>query len=708
MNMFKKFKNKLSLLRLYLLQHFYSLRVYIIGLLVFLVTLFIINMLVSFFPDEISTSFLNPYSPAIKFQLYTFLFYVLIVSIFFFIFRYPKFIWESRYSVWVYFTLISIFILTRVLGFQHNIFCSIHSDWGSFDGFYSYFNMSINGFTISASNSFVVNSFYVIKDCWNNYHPSYVISLYPVTDFVFGITAIIAEKLLSATGYISNARTPYWEFGRFIIPAFNVIYLLLLLFFARRYIFGIKERWPLYLLLLFLFILPLHIYMGSAINYNLLADSLLIAAVLLAFRFSEKWIEFEKDYIMCGYKNLSLGLMKPLIYTALLFSICFGLLLATKWVYHSVVLIITVQYIILLFRTLNFNRKERRFYFFSLSFFVFSMLSCGFVFYLILISRNYLHDPVAFTDYLFSTHINSNLIMLSFFGGFLKRLQILYQVILIPNIGYVNAAAGTFGIVFFTISAIVKRSMKFMMVALWSFFVFAQTYLAYIMIYDPAAMSRNTLLLGLWGVYSVYFLTVLLKWIQRFLHSVRIYNIVKIVFIIIFSIEIFLAGMSYIIFVTHKAPRYQAMEYIRDNIGPQKRIAVMMHQVYPIYPFYPDLINAKTYTVTDTNYGWRYELLKTEEGRKELISKDNADYWVIGSYDACFMINKEKDINNLKNSLSESGFHLVRRIEPDFFKEKSLCDRVYKHYLKRLLHSSKSGGLFSPYYIEIYEKTAGF
>ena len=169
--------------------------------------------------------------------------------------------------------------------------------------------------------------------------------------------------------------------------------------------------------------------------------------------------------------------------------------------------------------------------------------------------------------------------------------------------------------------------------------------------------------------------------------------------------EIFLAGMSYILFISHKAPRYQAKEYIRDQIDSRGKIAVMMHPVYQIYPFYPELMD-RTFTSTDFDYGWRYELIKTDEGRKELIKRDNADYWVIGSYDPYFMPNKEKGLINLINSLSESGYHLVRRFEPDLFKEKSLCDRVYKYYLKRLLHSSKSGGLFSPYYIEIYGKNS--
>ncbi len=528
-------------------------------------------------------------------------------------------------------------------------------------------------------------------------------AIYPVPDFLFGFTATIAQKILLTAGYIGSVPYSFIEFGRFISPVFNIIFLFLLLFFARKYILEIKESWPLYILMLFLLFLPLHMYHGSVINYNLLADSLLLIAVLTTFHFRDAWIKLEKAFIANGYKSFPLDVIRPVILSAALFGFSFGILLATKWIYYSIILIIAIQYIFLLFRYLYFNKQGRVFYFAMMSFMVFAMLSCGVFIYLILIFKSVRANPVEVTDMMFNNIIKGNMGRFPLFSGLSRRLVVLYEIIVIPNIGYVNAVAGTLGIIFFTISAFRKKNLSMIMAAIWSLLIAAQTLYAYIMIFDPASMSRNTLLLGIFVVYSVYFLTVLIKWIQQYLHSDKIYNVVKVFLIIIFSVEICLAGMSYIIFISHKAPRYLAQEYIKNHLDPLKSFAVMRHPVYTIYPFYPNLMG-RTFTVTDhSEVGERYELIKTEEGSEELIRKDNADYWVIGSYDPCFTYNKEEDVTNLKNALARTGY-LARRFEPDLFERIPFIDKIYKFYLKRLLHSSKTGGLFSPYYIEIYGK----
>ena len=669
----------------------------------FLTGFFIIHLFVEVFPEKLfGLSFITPYSPHIKFQLYTLLLYALVITICIFFFRYPLFVRQKKNTKWIVFVFINFFIFLRIFAFQNSTFSNNHPDYGSFGGYYDNLAQAFySNINLLSSPSFI-NLCNFFKGLWNNFYSGAGGAVYPFPSLLFCIPGLIMTALSMTIGYNGYNYNPFAEFGKFISPAFNLTYVLLLMYFARKYIFVTKERLPLYILFILLCFLPVHLFMGSALTYNLLADALLIASVSITFRFVQTWIELEKVYISSDYKKIPLNSMKPVISAVVTFSICFGLLLATKYIFHTVLFIIFLSYIILLFQYFYHNKKGRFSYFTMISFFVFSMVSCGITIYLILIARNFFHTPYEFISFEINSVIG-NMGQLPSSLGIFHRLQILYQIIVIPNIGFINAFSGTLGMIFFTVSALKKRNFISIIVAIWSMLIILQTLSTLVMLDDHGGMTRNTLLLGLYVVYSIYFLILIVQWFQKRTKP-KIYCIIKYTFIFIFCLEIMLAGTSAIIFFGNKSPRILSKNYF-EKVSPEKTFTTIRHPQFWWYPFYHS--SFKNYAHLDADYLMkkeRFDLLIPDWNWDEFAVVDNADYWVISSHDAYFLPNHDKDLNDLRNSLIKSDYCFIKRFESHPLRAFPILDKIYSHYIRGITATSNTAGIWTPYYVEIYKK----
>ncbi|MFH0732509.1 MAG: hypothetical protein V2A72_06270 [Candidatus Omnitrophota bacterium] len=662
------------------------------------------HCLLKFIPQDAGKVFcVFAYSKAINFQLYSLFIYTAVAGILIFIYRRPSFLQGSALMRIIFFCLVIFFVLLRVLSFQHGMYNNDHPDWGSFiNHFYRFSTVCYNYFASNPRISFKLITDW-LREMWAGSCATGVSGFYPFPSVLLGISGLCMYWLVSHTGYSPQPSVnTFLEFARFASPVFNILFAVLLITLARYYIFRDKKHWPYFVILFLLAMTPAHIFMGSAVTYNFLADALLVGCVLGVIDFAKKASLFADNYNMRNYESFSAEAARKFIAATALCGLLLGLLLATKWIFHSVIALLAFVVVALVFKYRVFIWKRKFFWHLTFIFQAVCILALAVALYVAFIYRSFCFDAAGFIG-IFNSVVKGNFPQFSLSFGIMRRFDMLYNIILIPNIGYVNAVFGTLGLIIFLFLAIKNRSLEQIAGALWLLLVVAQTFSTQVMLNDHGAMTRNTLLIGVLICCSVYALWGIINFVDKFV-KYRVGKVIKVLLVCVWCVEITLAGVSFVIFTTHYSPKYMTQQFISQSIPKDKKISVIRHPIYWWYPFYPQIMDRAQSDVDCNKAGERYSMLTDDEKTTSLVTGDNADYWIISSHDAYFAQEKDVDIERLRKVLVNRGYVKIRRFESAPFQNIDFVEKIYHFYINRLMSTAATAGVWSPFYFEVYER----
>lgn len=760
---------------------------------IFISLLGFILLFMSMLPEKLPPSlfflsyYLLPFGLSYKLQLFSFLIYALLVGFIIFSPLGIRLFCLKKNNLWSAFFLLLFLVSSKIFVFQHSTMDTDHPDWASFEynfvRLHEFLNENLQKVTIDSnlnlsshqahSNSFL-NKIWEIKNIYwnannppsshNSYgvlasiesayktqraggiksfkdmspfgellftynmytHKTYIPAGWPLPSLLYGFFGHLGRVSLEKIGY-----RPYWtafqekafiEYGRIVSPLWGAILILLFIGFGRRFIFNRNSNWSWHLwVILFFSFIPVHIFMGSAISYNMLADMLLMMMVFANFSLMQNWLLLETKSERTEEKIF--------IKYGILWSVSFGLLLSTKNMYPSILIVGIIQLIgIAIFYFLKKTKNKWQ----SLAIlllFLFLLFSIALVTYLLIALPFMNFHPLHYIFYSLSllkasAELSWNL---------LEGCKTFFFQLLIPNLGVPLSFAGLIGLFIFIFNSFKRRNILQCLISFWIVLVLLPSLIHRYFSTDQAAMTRNTFSLSIVVFFAVFFLDTFLQKIDsyfsnRFPRRIFFKKIIKIALFSLLLIPFAARGISSLVFFAGDSPKTKAKNYLLAHVKSGEYIRSVIVSIYSWYPLsHPSTIEQlsrkgvqiippltiKNMTDVSSTYqiiqilsknSWRFDTLMSPHAPSTPAAND---YFVIGSHDSFFLPRKEQDMNDLRIALVAQGYKLASHLEPDFLKSKifnNYLQNYYKSILQELLANGKTGGLWSPYSVDIFLK----
>lgn len=661
-------------------------------------TLFVVGWM----PEEVDApSFLTPYSKNMKFIVLSSGFY-LILSV-----TTAKYISNinSNFRIGYVILFLVFFYAVRIASFQNGMYNNDHPDYQSWvfaNHFTSLLKIKSAFDTAIAKNLtpiFAENGY--MATAWQEH--SYGRTLFIVPSVLIGATSFIAFQLAEMVGYGGSIPSPQWgwdvyrEFGRFIMPATNYLFMVFLLVFGARYVFERPKTLPLAITAAGLAFVPAHIFISSTISYNLFSDGFSVLLIIANLKVFEILLKIQNRIGNKTTSSLSRKDLSSLIRRCLLYSFSLALFLGTKWAPHVFILILGLQVCLLVARLFFLELENKRILILLAVSIPFFMVGGGVMFYLLLIFRDLIHDLNGMTSFLNGFFVNLAPMPLE---GILNRFILLLEVNLAPNIGWVNIGGGILGYLMAVFLAFRTRALVPLLAHGWSGLILAQSLFSALATFGHGSMTRNTLLMGIFIVYSAYFFGgVILKLVHGMVPQYE--KITKSACLLVAFLPVFAAGAGFLIFTTSTSPRQQAKPYLLQQLALGRTITTIFHPGGWWYPFWPEMEKLPSSQFISFDHR---KIIESPKYWEQRIIDANADIWVLSSHDFFFLpVLKEKNRHMIVEALNRNSYERVSRNSVYETSGGFIVKYIARNTLS-LLAGPDQSGLWSPDTIEVFSR----
>ncbi|MBI4797417.1 MAG: hypothetical protein HY794_01495 [Desulfarculus sp.] len=622
-------------------------------------------------PPALSIPWLTTYTPDLRFSLLGLMTYAILIAVAVGLLASS---WAKRISWW---GLLMLLVVTRIYAWPYSMYCGLHPDWTSFAGFYHKFQELF--LAQGLHRQFSLSSLLAyLGEVIRNLYVGYPSGCFSFPAFIMGAGALAAQTALMGTG----AGQGFPVAGHLLGPAFNLAYALLLAVMAKRHLREPGQEywsWPLVFLLCFL---PTHIYLGANITYNLLADALHLALLLVGLDLMARWGTILAQAETAPAAAGQAPPPQPLLWRGLLYSLLLGLCLATKIVFIPALLTLLAHAGALMWRH---RRLRSRLVWGLFPGYVLAMLAGGGLVYGLIIIRNVLNVPGFWGQLTHMAGDNTGLSLAK--AGLGRCLVIFFGGLLLPNLGYAGTLAGGLGLALLAWRALQARQLTRAMVLLWVVLTLGMNLLSWSMLMMFNAMPRSSMAVGLWLALALYPVGNLWQWLGRGLGG-RGRGLLKAALVLAVGLETILAGASLLTMYGAGAPRWQTEAYLRTLAGGDKSVAAVM---YVAYGDDPNTVLGRRVPFVDLR--GHLQGLSAPESRQRIISQAQADYWLLTSYEAYFLKGGQGDLTEIQAELGRAGYTQERRFDSRPFPGHSWLERAYQHFALPLMAGPGQGGL---------------
>ncbi|MBI5524398.1 MAG: hypothetical protein HY910_17370 [Desulfarculus sp.] len=633
-------------------------------------------------PAALSIPYLTTYTPDLRFPVLGLLIYALCLAVAVGLWQAP---WRRRLAWW---GLLMMLVLTRVYTWPYSMYCGLHPDWTSFAGFYHKFQELLLAQGLDRQFSLAGLLAY-LDEVARNLYVGYPSGCFSFPAFIMGTGALAVQTALMGTG----AGQGFPVAGHLLGPAFNLAYALLLALLARRHLSEPGQEywsWPLVFLLC---CVPTHIYLGANITYNLLADALHLALLLVGLDLMARWgttlAQAESAPAAAGQALPPWPPLGP----GLLYSLLLGLCLATKIVFMPALLTLLAHAVALMWRH---RRLRSRLVWGRFPGYVLAMLAGGGLVYGLIIIRNVLNVPGFWGQLLHMTGDNTGLSLAK--AGLGRCLGIFFQDLLLPNLGYAGTLAGGLGLALLAWRTLQARELGRAMVFIWVALTVGMNLLSWSMLMMFNAMPRSSMAMGLWLALALYLVGNLWQWLGRRLGGLG-RGLLQAALVLAVGLETVLAGASLLTMYGAGAPRWQTEAHLRTLAGGDKSVAAVM---YLAYGDDPNTVLGRQVPFVDLR--GHLHGLSAPESRRQLVAQARASHWLLTSYEAYFLPHGLEDVEALRGELARQGYRLERRLASRPFPNHPRMERVQQHFALPLMAGPGQGGLQEPRFVEIHSR----
>jgi hypothetical protein len=290
--------------------------------------------------------------------------------------------------------------------------------------------------------------------------------------------------------------------NRFSGVWFDLILCAGLLLLAWRFM-GLEGRsWLLFGLGACLALVPARVYMATTVTYNLLGEALLIIVLLVDIAVMRALGTARAALAGGGSPGSAASLLRLSLLTAL-FGLTLALLLGAKWLFAPLVLPFLAQFAYLAGREWSSSRREggeeARLALLLFGWTAMAMLLFTLLFYILATAGKVLGSGGHFSEnFAFFTNPRSA----EGWAPLGRRLELLAELSLIPNVGVLVLAAAPLGFALTVARAVVRRQGMALLVHLWALGIFVQSGVSVFFSVDSSAMTRNTLLMAVILAYA--------------------------------------------------------------------------------------------------------------------------------------------------------------------------------------------------------------
>lgn len=599
--------------------------------------------------------------------------------------------WRARLVWW---GLLVGLAASRILVWPYSMASGIHADYTSFEGFFHSFSDLFytldleRGFSLAGLGQYL----WQLPQHLDVGYPSACFSL---PALLLGLGGLAAHLALLGSG----SALPFSRVGHLLGPACNLAYALLLAWTARRLIWRQpgQERpggqaWS-WLPVLWLWAVPTHIYLGGNITYNLLADALHLGFLLAALDFLAAWQD-----TLTGPAALAQGagaqaawprLARPAGLTALLLGLC----LATKLVFLPALVTLLLYAAFLMIRH---GRARPRLALMALPLSLLACLLAGGVLYGLILLPSLLGVPGFWEQLLHMTGDNTGLSLRQ--ASPWQCLARLLGDILAPNLGWAATLAGGLGLGLWAWRALASRDPLRLAALTWALLVVGLNLLSGQMLLAFNAMTRSTLILGLWLALALYLARAVWERLARDRGRVARGGL-ALGMALVLSLETWLAGASLLALYRDGAPRWRTEQYLRQAAQPPRRVAFLGYLA-----FADDPNTALGRTVYALPRGPERDLLASDAGCRRLLDETPADLWLLTSYDAWFFRSDRQAWRRVVPALQQDGYRLAARLEARPLAGHPGLEAVWRHFSGPLMADAQGGGLLEPAWVEVYAR----
>jgi|GEM_PF-5537538 len=571
-------------------------------------------------------------------------------------------------------------LLSRVLAWPYSITTGIHPDYGSFWEYFGKFHQLYYQQGLDQLCSPPRLAAY-LGEVWRNLHAGYPAGLIPFASLGIGGLAWLGFLALPS----GDRAASYLACAHLSGPLFNLALAWGLMLLARRHFLAATHPAWSWLVLAGLVCLPVHVYLGGNVSYNLLADALHLGLFLCGLSLLERWRAWTGPSAEASAPPRAWPLLRgPALGLALFLAAALG----AKIVFLPglATLLVGAAALALTARGLDWRRRV------VLPLALLGSLAAGLGLYLLLIAKNLANVPGFLAMLRGMVAENASPPRL----GFWERLDLLVTGVLLPNLGGLLSLAGILGLVIYVWRALGSRQTAPRLIALWLAFNLALNLLSWNLLASFNALTRSTLLPALWLVLAVYFLASAAHWLgQRW---GRVARSMAMALVLAAGLELVAAGSGLLGLYAAGSPRWRAEQALSRELAPDSVVA------YFNYLYYLDEPNSRLGRVlAPLDLHVKLKHLRTLDQCRALLAANRAPAWLLTSYDPFFAVDNPAAPELMAQVLAEAGY-TRRRLEAPPGWGPAGWRALQARALERLLSTSLRGGLLEPLWVDLHQR----